>query len=420
MREDNPNGSRSGFCDAGICSRLGGRFYATFGICLICGTTLHATTGYSKPNQQLAAIARAVGAETNVMAGRGHATVTVEHSMHGTEQYDIDFAFKTNRSRSYIQAVLPDGTSRLQAVWIRNPTRSIVYNGEYATIDGSASAGFDHELGQDFHAGLFSTIPYIRKSISEELETLIELQGEKSVTVASDGLVKIEFRAHYPDEGWSRLTMHLDSMKDYRLVFFEDRTGNLNGQGSENTYRLSIVWQKTSAGWYPRTIVHEEAAIDVLGKGTISPAPYSYRQHISIDALDTECTIADQEFEIDGLNLAEGTLILDKILGMQYRFGESPIGEIDLDEALASADIVLAKAEHLERPTEYIASTTQANAVPPLRPSKRDHSVPPAVAGESTEDKGTIWIVYLVTIVITVALGSFAIFLRRWSIRSGK
>lgn len=281
-------------------------------ICCCPTSSLIAEPDRSQPS--LTAIAQALDQTPQIGAGKGTAKVTMVANDQREERI-VDFSFKSDKSRSDVYSSMDNKKGELQIVWVNNNENGLTWNGKYARVERSAPRQFNRVAGADFAPSTFQRVPVTLQTLPEALEVLQHSEGKINMDVKDNGIVRIGFVAKDESSGAeSDLTMDIDTRDGYRLTFFEDRTKNLTGAGSSHVIRYQIEWRKYGESYYPSTLVQDEETVSVIQKGQPTPPQKtSFHMETTVQDFAPNASIDDDNFTLQGLGLAPGTMVVDEV-----------------------------------------------------------------------------------------------------------
>jgi len=292
----------------------------------------------AETQQALDAIVEALKAVQHPATGKGTALLTSTRQEPGegvsSEELQVDFRFKHELTRSDVYA--SDGKERgpWKSLWAIGRQARLVYADEGVDVKPKGALyQFHRQFGRDFHPEVFNqrTPKPLWKTI-EHLKTLTK--PTVTVSLEDDGVVHVV--SHIQDgEGYSRTEISLDPSIGYRLVGSTTRNENVSEVNPLFSMRYKAEWKQYDGEWYVEKAVFEQEGIHVEPEGG-QDARKSFKSRTEVSVLDftPNVTLSDAEFSLEGLSVPQGTLIVDDVVGVHYRYGETSITEEDLTAPL--------------------------------------------------------------------------------------
>ncbi len=289
------------------------------------------------PRDALRAIIDTIKSSEHLHSGTGSASVVIDVDGKKSERI-LDFKFKDVMSRSDAYALSNGEKGDLEVIWSVNPKNSVAYNGYNALVRTQPIKQFHHEIGFDFHPQTFNLIS--GNPFETILQNIIRNPGTVQINLDVKGILHIYAKAEFPDNHKSESTnIALDTNKGYKLVSWRNKNENVNGPGYRIETSYEAEWKKAGSQWYIREVHIVENTTTPEDKSA-EPKNSTYEARILVNDFVPNPEIQDIEFTLKGLNIPNGTLIIDRIVGIYYKYGSGAIGTENLEGPLLGAEFL--------------------------------------------------------------------------------
>jgi hypothetical protein len=325
--------------------------------------------------------------------GRGTATMETENYFDWLDgkELTMDFVFKNQNSRWDISEWIgKSNSSRLLARISSDKYNISLVHDDCVTINSSKG----HNASQnDFHPTTFLRF--------NDYSLIKLLQGTLSYDFTADpehyASAKLDDKGilHIVSGGPVRNSRVLSSEKQ---MSFDTKRGLLpvllKGTTKEKERTDSAIvrleWAQYDSSWYVSRVEY-----------SIEPGNRKHRI-FKIKKFRPNVDVSDEEFTLDGLNIPDGMMVLDRLAGVNYSYGVTVRLIEDLEKPLKEADFV---QKIQEQQPVLVTQTTDANIQKGLsnqnQPAVDDgDSMPLSALGRT---HGSRWL-YVITIACVVIL----------------
>jgi len=279
-------------------------------------------------------------------SGRGTALTElyVRHTKLKSGDKIFDFVFKGDLSRS-TQFSIEDGKrGQPEIVWTKGEKCSVTLNHSknYASVESNPQYQFHHQLGYDFNPDTFML--WYLAPVSEHIRRVLNGPANLSTKTDSNGILLLI--TDYKDQNHrEHQVIYLDPAKDYRLIGGLNIRENFKDPNRSHTDFLDIHWDQYQSSWYIKNAhfsvykgVHSPEVRD-----SIDPDKLRKKASTIITDFHPNVEVDDSEFTLDGIGLPNGTLIVNKISGLRYRYNPSENIESDKTKSRDSYESTLTK-----------------------------------------------------------------------------
>ncbi len=290
------------------------------------------TLPLNDPNSVLKVLLSAINNYQLPLTGRGTATMRMENNIedpdkiYSDKELFIDFVFKGPSSRTNIFETSNDAKkSRLLSEAITDK-QDISFSPifESAHIDGVQ----EHKrIGFDFHPEVF--MYFSSGFLAELLKSAMKHPPDyASVELDTEGILHYIARGHLVQNGKGydeEMKLSFDTRKGLLPVSYF--MGNKYVDPNKDWGReAKFEWTKFGSTWYPTQAEY-----------FVQPGK---RKHVVFIVKDftPNVDVPDADFTLDSMNIPDGTIISDSIVGIAYRYGTSPDFVENLEKPLKEAD----------------------------------------------------------------------------------
>jgi hypothetical protein len=295
------------------------------------------------------------------VSGTGDATVLDNTDGKDTE-VRVSFRFKGSMSRSDVFDSAGGQNGKLQVIYAVNRENSVSFNGYNATVQAAPPPTFFRVARLDFHPETFTRIH--QSPLSTWLAGTAQHAPALSLHLDPNGILHVEAEGEFAGGTRERMSVCLDTTKGYRLASWEMWNENEEGPGSSEKTTYTAQWQRAQDVWYIK-----EACLRYVSTERDGPDKKSKTFHhditIAVTNFVPNASVEDAEFTLRGLDLPYGTMVVDDIAGLNYKYGSGIRGTQKLVGPLVEAEFAKNIQDQTGQGTTDVGGGNSRRTLPP-------------------------------------------------------